>query len=127
MTFCPVSAEIHRHLNQVDAEEAQSERVDEKLEAMMQDRSAVAAIVDDILQLDPYTDIAANGSTRLADWLAEIIVAGTGTQTGEQLMTALIEQIEGHTKVRMRLDAETKVDAKDAQDAQDAADMRAGL
>jgi hypothetical protein len=127
MTFCPVTADLNRHLARIDAEEAQAERVDEKLEAMMQDRSAVAAIVDDILQLDPYTDIADNGSTRLADWLAEIIVAGTGTQTGEQLMTALIEQIEGHTKVRMRLDAETAVAAKDAQDAQDAADMRAGL
>jgi hypothetical protein len=127
MTFCPVTADLNRHLARIDAEEAQAERVDEKLEAMMQDRSAVAAIVDDILQLDPYTDIADNGSTRLADWLAEIIVAGTGTQTGEQLMTALIEQIEGHTKVRMRLDAETAVAKKDEQDARDAADMRAGL
>jgi hypothetical protein len=124
MTHCPVTADLNRHLDQHDADEALGKAVDKKLETMMTERNTVAAIVDDVLQDAPYWDHAENGSTRLADWIAEIIVAGTGTDVGEQKLLALFEQIEGHVKVRMRLDAETEVAHQAERDAQEAAEMR---
>lgn len=126
MNHCPVTADLNRHLSQLDREEATAEAVDAKLETMMADRNTLAAIVDEVLQDAPYWDHAENGSTRLADWIAEIIVAGTGTDVGEQKLLALIEQIEGHAKIRMRLDAETEVAHQIERDALEAAEMRAG-
>lgn len=107
MNHCPVSASIDRHLSELDRAEAREEAIDDRLEAMMEDADKIAAIVDDVLQNDAYTDVAGNGSSVLANALAECIRTDDPDARRD-----FFGALEKHVRNRMRLDAETEVAAE---------------
>ena len=125
MNHCPVTADLNRHLNQLDRDEARAEAVDEKLAEMMADRKTLAAILDDVLQDDPYMDIAENGSTNLANDLATIMLAGNDAGAIAAATGPFIARLREAAEERMRMDAETAVADDEAQAEQDAAEARA--
>lgn len=125
MTHCPVTADLNRYLSQLDRDEARAEAVDVKLTEMMADRNTLAAILDDVLQDDPYMDIADNGSTNLANDLATIILAGDDASGIAAAAGPFIATLRAAAEERMRMDAETAVTADEDQAEQDAAEARA--
>ena len=125
MNHCPVTADLNRHLNQLDRDEARAESVDEKLAEMMADRKTLAAIIDDVIQDDPYMDIADNGSTNLANDLASLLLAGKDAGAIATAAGPFIATLRQAVEDRMRMDAETEVDHDIAQAEEDAAEAKA--
>lgn len=125
MNHCPVTADLNRHLSQLDRDEAHAEAVEDKLAEMMADRKALAAIIDDVIQDDPFMDIADNGSTNLANDLATLLLAGEDAGAIAAAAGSFITTLRNAAEERMRLDAETAVDADIARAADDAAEARA--
>lgn len=111
MSHCPVTADLNRHLAEQDRNESLADLIDNKLAEMMQDQSLLAACIDDVMG---ECDVSENGSTTIANDLAEIMIENY-TATCASMATRFICKLGKMAEARMRLDAETEVNDKIAR------------
>lgn len=111
MSHCPVTSDLNRYLSEQDRNQHLADLIDNKLAEIMQDQALVAACIDDVMG---ECDVSENGSTTIANDLAEIMMESYGA-TVASMAVRFIYKLRKMAEARMRLDAETEVNDKIAR------------